>query len=166
MRHLVQSSSYAVLLDAAAKFLDSLLHASDDYPEILILAQSRGAADDFARGCCRTGTGLLGAHRTTLTGLGVDLAEAPLAHAGLSPLSGLSTEAMVARIIHKLKPRSIPYFRPVADTPGLARAVAASLAELRLEGVRPEQVAATGRPGQDLAQMAALFEEEVPYLQG
>jgi ATP-dependent helicase/nuclease subunit B len=49
----------------------------------------------------------------------------------------------------------------VADTPGLARAVAASLAELRLEGVRPEQVAATGRPGQDLAQMAALFEEEL-----
>ena len=159
MRHLVQSSSYAVLLDAAGEFLDSLLHSSEDYPEILILAQSRGAADDFARGCCHTG--LLGIHRTTLTGLAVDLAEAPLAHAGLSPLSGLSTEAMVARIIHKLKPRSIPYFRPVADTPGLARAVAASLAELRLEGVRPEQVAATGRPGQDLAQMAALFEEEL-----
>jgi len=161
VRHLVQSSSYAVLLDAAGEFLDSLLHSSEDYPEILILAQSRGAADDFARQCCQTGAGLLGAHRTTLTGLGVDLAEAPLAHAGLSPLSGLSTEAMVARIIHKLKPRSIPYFRPVADTPGLARAVAASLAELRLEGVRPEQVAATGRPGQDLAQMAALFEEEL-----
>jgi RecB family exonuclease len=161
VRRLVQSSSYAVLLDAAGEFLDSLLHASDDYPEILILAQSRGSADDFARGCCQTGTGLLGAHRTTLTGLAVDLAEAPLAHSGLSPLSGLSTEAMVARIIHKLKPHSIPYFHPVADTPGLARAVAASLAELRLEGVRPEQVAATGRPGQDLAQMAALFEEEL-----
>jgi ATP-dependent helicase/nuclease subunit B len=157
VRSLVQSSSYAVLLDAAAAFLD----AHKGYPEVLILAQSRGAADDFARWCCHSGLGLLGAHRTTLTGLAVDLAEAPLAHAGLSPLSGLSTEAMVARIIHKLKPHSIPYFRPVADTPGLARAVAASLSELRLEGVRPEQVAATGRPGQDLAQMAALFEEEM-----
>jgi len=155
VRHLVHSSSYAVLLEAAARFLDSL----KGYPEMLIVAQSRGAADDFARWCCRTG--LLGAHRTTLTGLAVDLAEAPLSQAGLSPLSGLSTEAMVARIIHKLKPHSIPYFRPVADTPGLARAVAASLSELRLEGVRPDRVAATGRPGQDLAQMAALFEEEL-----
>ena len=31
---------------------------------------------------------------------------------------------MVARLIHKLKAGSIPYFQPVADTPGLARAVA------------------------------------------
>ncbi len=137
----------------------SIMDSLTGYPEILILAHSRGAADDFARWCCHTGS--LGVYRATLTGLAVDLAEAPLAHAGLSPLSGLSVEAMVARIIHQLKPNSIPYFRPVADTPGLARAVAASLSELRLEGVRPEQVAATGRPGQDLAQMATLFEEEL-----
>ncbi len=155
MRHVVESSSYAVLLEAAAQFLATL----KSYPEILILAHSRGAADEFARACCQTG--LLGAHRTTITGLAVDLAEMPLARAGLSPLSSLGTEAMVARIIHKLKPRSIPYFQPVADTPGLARAVAASLSELRVEGVRPEQVAATGPPGQDLAQMAAAFEREL-----
>ena len=154
MRHLVHSSSYAVLLAAAAKFLESL----KDYAEFLILAQSRGAADDFTRSCRYTG--LLGAHRTTLTGLAVDLAETPLAHAGLSPLSGLSAEAMVARVIHKLKPHSIPYFHPVAGSPGLARAVAASLSELRLQGVRPGQVAVTGRPGH-ITQMAALFEEEL-----
>ena len=155
MRHLVQSDSYDVLLDAAGRFLASL----ENQPGILILAHSRGAADDFIRRCCHTG--LLGAHRMTLNGLAVDLAEAPLVRAGLSPLSGLSTEAMVARVIHKLKTHSLPYFQPVADTPGLARAVAASLAELRLERVRPEQVAATGLPGHDLAQMAGLFEEEL-----
>ena len=154
---LVQSASYAVLLDAAAEFL--FLESLKEYPEILILAQSRGAADDFARSACQAG--FLGVHRMTLTGLAVDLAQAPLARAGLSPLSGLSAEAMVARIIHKLKPDSIPYFRPVADTPGLARAVAASIAELRLEGVRQEQVAATGPPGRDFAQMAAMFEQEL-----
>ena len=68
---------------------------------------------------------------------------------------------MVARVIHKLKAESIPYFQPVADTPGLARAVAATIAELRLEGMRPEQVAETGLPGRDLARMAALYEEEL-----
>jgi hypothetical protein len=129
------------------------------YPEIVVLAQTRGAADDFVRAAC--GAGLLGVHRLTLTGLAVDLAEGPLARAGLTPAGGLSVEAMVARLIHKLKADSIPYFQPVADTPGLARAVAATIAELRLQGVRPAQVAETGLPGRDLARMAALFEEEL-----
>ena len=155
MRRVVQSASYALLLDAAAEFLASL----GDQSEILVLANTRGAADDFVRSACRTG--FLGVHRMTLTALAVDLAEAPMARAGLSPLGGLSAEAMVARIIHKLKANSIPYFQPVADTPGLARAVAASIAELRLENVRPEAVAATGSPGRDLAQMAALFDAEL-----
>ena len=109
----------------------------------------------------RVDKGLLGVHRMTLTAMAVDLAQAPLARAGLSPLGGLSAEALVARVIHKLKAESIPYFKPVADTPGLARAVCATIAELRLEGVRPESVAATGAPGSDLARMAALYEEEL-----
>jgi CRISPR/Cas system-associated exonuclease Cas4 (RecB family) len=155
VRHLVQSASYAVLLQQAAEFLGSL----KDYPEVLVVAQSRGAADDFVRSACHAG--LLGVHRTTLTGLAVDLAEEPLSRAGLSPLGGLSAQALVARVIHKLKADSIPYFQPVADTPGLARAVAATIAELRLQGVRPPEVAATGPPGRDLARMAALFEEEL-----
>ena len=155
MRNLVQSTSYAVLLDSAAEFLASL----KGHPEIVILAQTRGAADDFARSSC--GAGFIGLHRMTLTGLAVDLAEGPLARAGLSPLGGLSAEALVARVIHKLKAESIPYFQPVAETPGLARAVAATIAELRLAGVRPSQVAETGQPGHDLARMAALYEEEL-----
>jgi ATP-dependent helicase/nuclease subunit B len=155
VRSLVQSASYAVLLDRAAEFLASL----KGHAEVVVLAQSRGAADDFARASC--GAGLLGVHRMTLTGLAVDLAEGPLARAGLTPVGGLGAEAMVARVIHKLKADSIPYFQPVADTPGLARAVARTIAELRLEGVRPEQVAATGLPGRDLARMAALYEEEL-----
>jgi CRISPR/Cas system-associated exonuclease Cas4 (RecB family) len=155
VRRLVQSASYAVLLDRAAEFLASL----KGHAEVLVLAQSRGAADDFARASC--GAGLVGVHRMTLTGLAVDLAEGPLARAGLTPVGALGAEAMVARVIHKLKAESIPYFQPVADTPGLARAVARTIAELRLEGVRPEQVAATGLPGRDLARMAALYEEEL-----
>jgi len=148
------------LLDAAADFLAAL----KDHPEMVVLAQTRGAADDFVRSACVTG--LLGVHRMTLTGLAVDLAEGPLARAGLTPVGGLSAEAMVARVIHKLKAESIPYFRPVADTPGLARAVARTIAELRLEGVRPERVAETGLPGRDLAQMVALFEAELAEQSG
>jgi CRISPR/Cas system-associated exonuclease Cas4 (RecB family) len=143
------------LLDAAGEFLQSLPGAQ----EILVVAQTRGAADDFVRSACPAG--LLGVHRTTLTGLAVDLAEGTLARAGLAPAGGLSAEAMVARVIHKLKAESIPYFRPVADTPGLARAVAATIAELRLQGARPLQVAETGLPGRDLARMAMLFEQEL-----
>jgi len=155
VRRLVQSASYAGLLDSAAQFLNSL----HDRPEILVLAQSRGAADDFVRGACQAG--LLGVHRMTLTALAVDLAQPSLVSAGLSPLGALSGEAMVARAIHQLKAASIPYFQPVADTPGLARAVAATIAELRLDGVAPERVSETGTPGRDLARIAALFEQEL-----
>ena len=155
MRRLFLSCSYAEILDAAADFLASLR----DFPEVVVLAQSRGAADDFVRAASTTG--LLGVHRMTLTGLAVDLAEGPLARAGLAPAGGLSAEAIVARVIHKLKAESIPYFQPVADMPGLARAAAATIAELRVEGIRPEQVAATGAQGRDLARMAALYEEEL-----
>ena len=155
MRTVVQSRSNAVLLDRAAEFLRSL----QGHAEVVVLAQSRGAADDFARAAC--GTGLLGVHRMTLTGLAVDLAEAPLARAGLTPVGALGAEAMVARVIHKLKAESIPYFQPVADTPGLARAVARTIAELRPQGVRPQQVASTGLPGRDLARMVELYEEEL-----
>ncbi len=155
MRRLVQSPSYARLLDSAAAFLGSLR----DYQEILVLAHTRGAADDFVRSACQAG--FLGVHRTTLTALAADLAEARLAAASLSPLTSLGAEALVARIIHKLKPDSIPYFEPVAGTPGLARAVSASIAELRMNGVRPAAVAETGPPGRDLARMVTLFEEEL-----
>ena len=151
----MEDPQYAVLLDKAAEFVRRL----DDYPEILVVGQTRGAADDFVRTACRTG--LLGVHRTTLTGLAVDLAQQPLAQAGLAPLSGLSMQALVARVIHGLRDGLIPYFEPVADTPGLARAVAATIAELRLNGVQPAAVAATARPGHDLARMAALFEKEL-----
>jgi CRISPR/Cas system-associated exonuclease Cas4 (RecB family) len=70
-------------------------------------------------------------------------------------------EAMVARVIHQLKPRSIPYFQPVADTPGLARAVARTISELRLNGVPPEKLSEAGLPGGDLARMTRLFEQEL-----
>lgn len=155
MHQQVHAASYAALLDAASEFLISRENSS----EILILAQTRGAADDFARRACTRG--FLGAHRLTLTTLAVDLAEAPLARAGLAPLGRLSVEALVARAIYKLKGESISYFQPVADTPGLARAVAATIAELRLEGVRPEQAAETGAPGRDLAQIWTRFAQEM-----
>jgi len=151
-----QSASYANLLAAAAEFLTSRA----GHPEVLVLAHTRGAADDFVRSACPRG--ILGVHRLTLTGLALELAGPPLALAGLSPLTGLAMEAMLARIIHHLKgQRAIPYFQPVADTPGLARAVARSISELRLNGVSPEQLAAAGLPGRDLARVAALLEQEL-----
>jgi ATP-dependent helicase/nuclease subunit B len=127
----------------------------------LILAPSRGAADDFLRvfsGGEELGTA--GVHRFTLTQLAAQLALSQL-EPGDRPASRLALEALTARTLEELRRDNlIPYFQPVADTPGLARAVTSTLLELRLNQVRPAEVDSTGAPGKDLAGILKRFEEE------
>jgi ATP-dependent helicase/nuclease subunit B len=154
-RRLIRSSCYAGLQVAAGEFLTQAIAT---YSEVLVIAPSRGAADDFVRNHC--GSGVKGVHRTTLTGLAVDLASAPLAEAGLAPLTRIAGEAITARVIHGLTGR-IPYYQRVAHTPGLARAVAATLYELRMAGIDANAVAHTGLPGKDVALIAAGYEQQL-----
>ncbi len=153
-RRVVRSNSCAALIEEAGEFLRTASGGS----ELVVLAPTRGAADDLARAACRGG--FFGLHRMTLTGLAVTLAGRALAGRDVAPLSRLSAEAMAARVIHRVRD-SIPYFRPVADTPGLARGVAATISELRLQSTHRAGLAAAGPPGADLARMAGLFEEEL-----
>ena len=130
---------------------------------LTILAPTRTAADDLIRDACSTpGAGLLGVQRLTLTQLAASLAAPKLAEQTLKPASRLAIEALTSRVIanaHKLG--QIPYFEPVATTPGLGPAIAATLTELRLEGVAPAALAAhAGAPGLDLAAILEAFEEE------
>src|SRR5581483_10969979 len=128
-------------------------------PEVLVVAPTRAAADEFARAACSTGR--LGLHRTTLSQLAAELAAPAIAERGLAPVSSLGMEAVAARVVDRLRRSGeLAYFSPVAEMPGLARSVAATVGELRAEGVGPADLAAAELPGADLAKLAALFEEE------
>jgi ATP-dependent helicase/nuclease subunit B len=129
-----------------------------------MLAPARTAADDLIREACEAGPrrGFLGIQRMTLTQLAASLAAPRLAELALKPASRLAIEALTTRIISSADGGNsgIPYFSPVARTPGLGPAVTATLTEMRLEGVDPIALAASGAPGRDLATLWKSFEDD------
>lgn len=120
-----------------------LLDALQVTDEALLLAPTRGAADEFV---WSRKTGVLGVHRFTLAQLASQIASAVLI-----PVTPLAQEALIARAVNELRrKKKLGYFAPVADTPGFVRAAAATINELRLNKTPP--------PG-DLAPLAKLYDE-------
>jgi ATP-dependent helicase/DNAse subunit B len=152
-RALVHSRSNATLLDRAAAFLA----AKDPHSEIVIIAPTRAAAAELAIRAFPSGC--QGVHALTLTQLAANLAAQPMGRLALAPISRLGIEALAARIVHTATTaKDLPYFAPVAQTPGFARALAKTITELRLHNVTPSDVTPAGR---DLAHLLSLYEEEL-----
>ena len=81
---------------------------------------------------------------------------------GLAPISRLGIEAIAARILHAAhRDNKLRYFEPVAQTPGFPRALAKTIAELRLQGVSASSLQQAGEPGADLAHLMNLYEQEL-----
>jgi CRISPR/Cas system-associated exonuclease Cas4 (RecB family) len=147
-RSLVHSRSNATLLDRAAAFLA----ANQPHAEILVIAPTRAAANELAIRAFPFGC--QGVHALTLTQLAANLAAQPMGRLALAPISRLGIEALAARIVHTAATaKNLPYFAPVAQTPGFARAVAKTITELRLQNVTP--------PVRDLAHLLSLYEQEL-----
>lgn len=123
-----------------------------NYQEVLILGHTRAAADEYVRSIA--GEGAIGLHRMTLTQFAAQLAATRLADRGLSPATRLGTEAIAARVIHRLhKAQKLEYFHTVAKYPGFPGALASTLTDLRLAGITP----AKG----DLRRLHAEYEKEL-----
>lgn len=98
----------------------------------------------------------------TLIQAASELARSAMAERGLAPLSILGREAVAARIAQKaLAQGELAYFHPVAALPGFARALARTIAELRLARVAPEQLPSAGAPAVDLARLLELYQDEL-----
>ena len=157
-RVLVSTSAAARLREASAWLLGEL----DEGDEILLLAPTRGAGDDLLRRATAERAGLFGVHRATLLQLACDLATRPMAERRLAPVSALGVEALAARSIARChEAGELAYFGPVAETPGLARALASTLRELRTYHIERRELAATGPSGADLARLLEAYEEEL-----
>ena len=156
-RHaLIRSRSNARLLQHAATFLSE----NSRRGEILVLGSTRAAANELALTACERGC--QGIHPLTIAQLAANVATRSLAQAKLAPISMLGIEALANRIVHVARQENeLRYFGPVAQTPGFPRAVARTIAELRLEGVEPHDLAAAGAPGGDLAFLMKRYQNEL-----
>ncbi|MET0591179.1 MAG: PD-(D/E)XK nuclease family protein, partial [Polyangiaceae bacterium] len=79
-----------------------------------------------------------------------------LGDSGLTPVGVLPLEAICARLVHRLGVVALGRFGVIADRPGLPRALARTLDELRMAGVRPAEI-----DDPDVAAVLAAYEDEL-----
>ncbi|MEO7111576.1 MAG: PD-(D/E)XK nuclease family protein [Polyangiaceae bacterium] len=121
----------------------------------MIVAETREAAASLARSASHSLGATFGWERTTLAALAVSLASPGLALRGLAPAGHVSIEAICDRVVGA-KEGNIGRFSPIADRPGLCRALARTIAELRMESVDFKKL-----NDDDLAEIALDYEKEL-----
>lgn len=155
-RSLVHSRSTSKLIERANIFLSK--HTQNS--EVLLIAPTRAAANELVISAFPEGS--QGVHAMTLIQLAANLAAQPMGRASLAPISRLGIEAIAARVVHTAhRAKKLVYFGPVAETPGFPRALAHTITELRLQGIRAGDLASTGAPGVDLALLMNLYAGEL-----
>ena len=129
------STSAAARLQAAREFIGRRPPATEQ----IIVAASRGAADDLARAIARHAGSTFGITRFSLTELAARSAAARLDGRRRVPGTQAGAEAIATRaVFDALAAEELEYFQPVARLPGFPRALARTLHELRLAGVRAQ----------------------------
>jgi len=105
--------------------------------QVLLVAFSQVAAAELARNARRSAT--FGWHRFSLDGVAAAVASRVLAARRLVPVGQLAIEALCARVIHDCaRTGELGRLQPLVGRPGLARALARTLQEIRLAGLAPE----------------------------
>ena len=153
-----ESPSAAERLRTAGAFVEHVPAAT----EVLIVGASRAAADDLARQVTVARGVTFGLHRASFVQLAARLAAAEMARLGVAPATALGVEAVAARVsFEALRERALAYFAPVARFPGFARALAATLGELRLGHVAPGALERLDGPARDVGELARRFERQL-----
>jgi CRISPR/Cas system-associated exonuclease Cas4 (RecB family) len=146
----IRSGSAHVRVAAVREFL----HACPPDAEVLLVAASRGAADDCARMVAADRGVLFGLHRFSVIQLAAWLAAGDLAARNRTPITRLGFEALAARAsFEAVQDGTLGYLRRVHGTPGFPRALAATLTELRLRTASPAALSPLDRSGSDLADL-------------
>jgi ATP-dependent helicase/nuclease subunit B len=151
-------SSYATeRIAAATEFIQSFAAGTEQ----LIVGASREAADDLVRGIAFTRGATFGWHRLSFIQLAARLASPRLAEKGLAPGTSIGNDALAARAVYEeLKQRRLKYFEVVAQFPGFAHATASTLSDLRLGGVRAEDMRLTETSVQDVSALLGQYDKQ------
>ena len=120
--------------------------------EVLLIAATRGAADDLARDIARSQPATFGLHRFSLTHVAACLAATRLAERGLTPRpsSGRTPSPRAPRSRRTARERW-KYSGPVAEMPGFPPSLSRTLTDLRMSASSSGALAKAGESGPDLA---------------
>jgi hypothetical protein len=114
--------------------------------EVVVLGSTLEAGNELTRRAIPTSGSAFGWHRMSLAQFAALLARPALQALGAVPLSDLGAEALVARVVHVMgEAGGLGRYAAIANMPGFPRAIARSLAELRLAGIGPQRGAPRNR---------------------
>ncbi len=151
-RVLVVSAAADRRLERAAAWLAA--RGRDE--EVLILGATLEAPAELVRRVAQERGASFGWARSTLARTAAALAGPALAARGLAAVGELPLEALASRVVDGLRREgALGRFQPVAGFPGLPRALARTLAELRLAGVDPD---AMGPESAEVARVHRAYE--------
>lgn len=135
---ILQGGDAAARLEHASPWLAARVPGE---PVLLVAGSPEAAAGLLRDVLISEGNAAFGWHRATLGRLAAELAMPVLADRELVPIGGLAAEAAVAGVLHELNAAGkLGRYSEALGGPGLPRAVARTLAELRLAHVAPEQL--------------------------
>jgi RecB family exonuclease len=130
--------------------------------EILLVGASRDVADDVARRATVARGATFGLHRASFTQLAARVAAAEMARRSVAPSTPLGATALAARVsFEAVRDGALSYFTPVARFRGFARALGATLGELRTGGLSPRALEDLDGPGRDVAELGQRFEGQL-----
>ena len=119
MLRVITSTSAAVRLAAAVQFLETCSAST----EVVVVAATRGAADDFVRSVARRAAATFGLTRFGLTELAARASASRLAAVRRAPATQVGAEAVAARAAFgAVTAGELEYFSPVAGMPGFPKA--------------------------------------------
>lgn len=156
----VLSPSAASRLEAAHAFA----LAFPPTQPLIIVAATRGAADDLARAIARQRPATLGLSRFSLTQLAARIAAPRLAGRGIAPASALALEAVAARAAFETaRHDQLSVLSAVAGAPGFPRALARTFSDIRLADLSAAQVqqGGAGPANADLARLVGEADDEL-----
>jgi ATP-dependent helicase/nuclease subunit B len=127
--------------------------------ELLVVGATLDAANELVRSVAKGRAAVFGWHRLTLSQLAVAIAAPMLAARALTSLGQIGTEAIVARIVHRLHEEGrLRRYHTVAAAPGFPRAVSRVITELGLARL-PRDAIAGAVP--DLVPLIETYEAEL-----
>ncbi len=143
-----------------------LAHASAG---VRVLAPTHEHAHDVVRHVLGDLPATVGIERGGWVGYSVRLATPALIAQGLTPISGLGFEALVARVATRARAEgTLSYFADASRHPGFVPALARTMADLRMAGTRPNEgpgeKGGGGARRRDLERLLAALESSLVEL--